>query len=150
MKKFAAILVSVLAFAPMFALASVNIDLSGGAVSVTRGSSYVEPGYSALSTIDGDVTGNVSVTNPGTGTVGKFTILYSVTDSALDTATASRDLTVMGGGSGMIFCSGPMAPGWNTSLPDGGCNSQTQFVSFGGPLKDGTKCEFFMGCMDVK
>ncbi len=28
-----------------------------------------------------------------------------------------------GGGNGQIWCSGPSAPGWNVSLPGGGCNT---------------------------
>lgn len=32
------------------------------------------------------------------------------------------------GGNGMIYCSGPLAPGWNVSLPNGGC-ATTQPVS---------------------
>ncbi len=26
------------------------------------------------------------------------------------------------GGNGMVWCSGPQAPGWNVSLPNGGCD----------------------------
>lgn len=29
------------------------------------------------------------------------------------------------GGNGMIWCSGPQAPGWNVSLPNGGCSTTT-------------------------
>ncbi len=28
-----------------------------------------------------------------------------------------------GGGNGMVWCSGPQAPGWNVNLPDGGCST---------------------------
>lgn len=150
MKKILTAVISAAVLVPMFAFASVDINLLGGSVTVVRGTSYVEPGYSANSTVDGNITGNVSVTNPGTLVPGSFLITYNVTDSVLDSATASRGLTVLGSGGGMIFCSGPLAPGWNTSVPDGNCGSKTLFVPFNSPLKDGSKCEFFMGCMDVK
>jgi hypothetical protein len=31
-----------------------------------------------------------------------------------------------GGGNGMVWCSGPQAPGWNVNLPDGGCSTTTK------------------------
>lgn len=29
---------------------------------------------------------------------------------------------VTSGGNGMVWCSGPQAPGWNVNLPNGGCS----------------------------
>lgn len=143
---------------PLSAFASVSISLTGGAVTVTQGSSYTEPGYSANSSVDGNITSSVNVSNPGTNSVGTFSVGYSVTDSALDTATASRSLTVVAdnGGGGMIFCSGPSAPGWRVDLPGGGCPGQKgTYVPYGAPLtrkvvmygSTGNTCPFIGGCM---
>jgi hypothetical protein len=48
------------------------------------------------------------------------------------------------GGAGMIYCSGPEAPGWNVSLPDGGCGSSETYLPPGSP-----QCPIFdrQGCM---
>jgi len=124
--------------------AAVDINLVGGSVSVQQGSSYSEPGYSAFSTVDGDVTGNVAVSNPGTGAVGTFLVGYSVTDSNLDTATAFRSLTVTGGSSVMPYCSGPMAPGWRAGVAGGGCGGTDTTVAAG---TEGCPWFFFSGCM---
>jgi hypothetical protein len=35
--------------------------------------------------------------------------------------TVSEASAVQAGGAGMPWCSGPLAPGWNVNLPDGGC-----------------------------
>jgi hypothetical protein len=147
MKKIIGALTVLSVLVPSLAFASVNISLVGGGVTVPQGQTFVEPGFSAFSTLDGDVTGQVAVTNPGTSQVGDFTVGYFVTDSNNDSASAARDLTVTGG-AGMIPCSGPMAYGWNVSLPGGGCPGQTStFVQFNHALPDGTPCEFFSGCM---
>lgn len=111
--------------APLTSFADVGITLFGGNVIVTQGHAYSEPGYSAFSTVDGDLTSNVSVTGTDTSTLGTHTIGYSVTDSALDSAFASRSITVIGGGSVMPYCSGPMAPGWRVDLPGGGCGGSS-------------------------
>lgn len=34
-------------------------------------------------------------------------------------------------GNGMVWCSGPQAPGWNVNLPDGGCSPQKPLTSTG-------------------
>lgn len=139
---------------PTAALASVSISLSGGAVTLSSGQNYSEPGYSAFSTVDGNVTSSVNVTGgvnasqPGTYVIG-----YSVTDSALDSDFASRLVTVEGiGGGDMPFCSGPMAPGWNVSLPDGGCGGSSIFFQYGALVnaQTGEICQFWSGCMVKK
>ena len=150
MKKTLATLVAVLSISPFAVFADVSIGLVGGSVTVRAGSSYVEPGYSAFSTVDGDVTSLVSVTGIDTSTVGKSTIWYSVTDSALDTANAYRSLNVVGGGSAMPYCSGPLAPGWVNGIPGGGCGGKGVLIPAGqstlvnGKLHD---CPFWFGAM---
>jgi hypothetical protein len=155
MKKIALL---VLAFAlPAAAFAAtpqVTLTLQGGSVSITSAQSYSEPGFSAFSTVDGDITGNVQVSGVDTS-IGDHTITYYVQDSTfIDPittpdafATASRALTVVASGSGMIPCSGPLAPGWNVSLPGGGCGGTDTLFRVNQPMPDGTTCAFFSGCM---
>lgn len=120
--------------APAAALASVSLTLQGGGVTVEAGRGYQEPGYTALSSVDGNITNLVSVSSPGTSLVGHFSIGYSVTDSTLTSASASRELTVTGGGGTMPWCSGPMAPGWRVDLPNGGCGGDSH-VQYFAPLE---------------
>lgn len=111
---------SLLVAVPVFA--SVDINLVGGTVTVEQGKSYNEPGYSAFSTTDGDVTGQVQSYAPATNVPGDYFVEYEVTDSALDYAYAARQFTVVAPAAGqMFFCSGPMAPGWTVGLVNGGC-----------------------------
>lgn len=51
------------------------------------------------------------------------------------------------GGGGQVFCSSPTAPGWNVSLPHGGCGGTSSFITFGAPLPTGEACMFWGGCM---
>lgn len=141
-------LVLALFLVPTLAFASVGINLNGGDMRVTQGSTFQEPGYSAFSSFDGDITSSVAVSNPGTGQAGVFTITYSVTDSNLDSASASRTLTVMGAG-GQTYCFGPTAPGWDTNLPDGGCGKKV----FSGETMFGSvkyDCPFFIAQCVIK
>jgi len=72
------------------------ITLNGYAATyVPLGSSYSDPGYSAVDDADGDITG--SVVRSGSvddSTVGTYTINYTVTDKAGNTATATRVVKV--------------------------------------------------------
>lgn len=134
---------------PMAAFASVDLTLFGAdPVTVLQGQSYSEPGYSANSSVDGDITSLVSVSSVDTSVSGSFTIDYSVTDSALDTATAQRGLIVASGGGTMPYCSGPLAPGWQAGVAGGGCGG-TEIVLRAGQsvFKDGVlhECPIWYG-----
>lgn len=130
MKKILSIVLGVAVLLPSIAFASVGITLTGGNVVITQGQSYSEPGYSAFSTVDGNITSLVNVSGGGS-TVGTYTIGYSVTDSTLASASASRTLTIRGSGSVMPFCSGPMAPGWQVGIDGGGCGGHGHFIPSG-------------------
>lgn len=143
MKKLLGFAVAASLLVPALAFASVDITLSGGTVTISQGQSYSEPGYSAFSTVDGDVTGLVGVSGVDTS-VGSHTITYEVTDSALDSASVSRTLIVQGGGSVMPFCSGPMAPGWQIGVAGGGCGGTEVFLPAGSP---GCPWFFMSGCI---
>lgn len=69
----------------------VPVDCGAGFTEATDG------GFTAIDTIDGDLTANVIVTGSVTPTspVGQYTINYSVTDSSGHTATAQRTVEVL-------------------------------------------------------
>jgi peptidoglycan/xylan/chitin deacetylase (PgdA/CDA1 family) len=59
------------------------------------GTSYSDPGFSAVDNIDGDVTSKVSVSGSiDTSKTGRNNITYTVTDAAGNTATATRSVLV--------------------------------------------------------
>lgn len=144
MKKLLAFSVLGAVLVPSLAFASVGITLTGGTVTVQQGASYQEPGYSANSTVDGDITGAVSVSGITTATPGSHTITYSVTDSALDSATAFRSLEVIGSGGAMPYCSGPNAPGWQVGVDGGGCGGTGTVIAAG---TDGCPFWYVGGCL---
>lgn len=59
------------------------------------GTTYSDPGYSAIDNIDGDITSKVSVNgHVDTSKIGRNKITYTVTDAAGNTSTASRSILV--------------------------------------------------------
>ena len=73
------------------------ITLKGGSeVWVTKGMTYIEPGYTAIDNIDGNVTGMVVVTGMVDASVeGTYTLHYDITDRAGNAATTqNRTVTV--------------------------------------------------------
>lgn len=165
MKKIFSALFVVALFAPTLAFASVGITLNGAnPQTVIAGQTYVDPGFSALSTVNGDVTANVSASTVNTAVAGNTSRTYSVSDidntdplnPVTSTATATRDITVMGTGGSLLFCSGPEAPGYTVGVMGGGCGGSTMFVPFGHALTAsfgttvGDVCQFAQGCMVEK
>lgn len=73
------------------------ITLSGGNLSIAVGDAYIEPGYSAVDNLDGNITGAVTVGgNLNTGTVGSYIVTYDVDDDAGNAAVqATRTVEVM-------------------------------------------------------
>ena len=45
-------------------------------------------------------------------------------------------------GGNLLFCSGPMAPGYHVGVVGGGCGGNTTYVPY-----NGTSCLFGQGCM---
>ncbi len=132
---------------PAASFAAVDITLFGAnPVTMFYGQSYSEPGYSANSTVDGDITGSVSIAGVN-GSVGTHTITYSVTDSALDTALAFRTLRVFSSEGTPIWCSGPTAPGWQNGLVGGGCGGTEVFLK---PGEGDCPAWFPMGCISKR
>ncbi|MGB0429965.1 MAG: immunoglobulin-like domain-containing protein [Bacteroidia bacterium] len=58
--------------------------------------SWVEPGYTAIDLLDGDITGDVVVNSTlDTAKVGTYTVTYTVSDDANNIATDSRTIVVV-------------------------------------------------------
>jgi endo-1,4-beta-xylanase len=71
------------------------ITLTGGAVEIEEGESFTEPGYSANDNIDGDVSGQVSVSGSvKTTEPGEYTLTYRVSDSLGNSTQKARTVTV--------------------------------------------------------
>lgn len=75
-----------------------ELELLGDtSVTITAGTKYVDPGFTAVDNVDGDLTGKVTVTGdvdiyvPGT-----YTIRYGVVDSFGNVAEATRTVVVKG------------------------------------------------------
>lgn len=70
------------------------ITLNGSAtMSVAQGATFTDPGATAVDDVDGNVTVSVSG-SVDTSTVGTYTLTYSATDKAGNTATKTRTVTV--------------------------------------------------------
>jgi subtilisin family serine protease len=64
-------------------------------ISLFEGDTYVEPGYTAIDNVDGDITSKVTVSGTvATAYAGNYTLTYSVSDTAGNAATATRLITV--------------------------------------------------------
>lgn len=147
MKYLASLIIAASLLVPAAAFASTSISLNGGSVTVSKGQPFVEPGFSAFSTNFGNVTAGVTSSGADTSNAGTVSVSYNYgPDISGDSASASRTVNITGGG-GLQYCSGPLAPGWNTSFTDGGCGTAFTFgqqVLFGGIS---TPCPFFNGCV---
>ncbi len=73
-----------------------EISLKGsGKVSISRGQSYVDPGFVASDNCDGDLTAKVHVSGSvDVNWPGNYTLVYSVTDSYGNTSSVSRTVYV--------------------------------------------------------
>ncbi len=64
-----------------------EITLVGGTVNLTVGETYIEPGYSAMDNVDGNITGSVVVSgHPNMNVADSYTVTYNVMDGAGNTA----------------------------------------------------------------
>lgn len=64
--------------------------------SITVGASYSDPGATATDNLDGDISANIQVTGSvNTASLGVYSLVYSVTDTAGNTASVTRVVTVV-------------------------------------------------------
>lgn len=75
---------------------TLNIILKGGStIELLRGTSYEEPGYTAIDEVDGDLTSEVEVTsNIDVNTPGAYQVTYRVTNSGKDETIVTRSVTI--------------------------------------------------------
>ena len=73
------------------------ITLNGNdPIQVELGTPYTDPGATALDLCDGDLSGQIALTNPvDTNTEGTYTVTYDVSDAAGNPATATRTVEVL-------------------------------------------------------
>lgn len=151
MKKYIAALSILALMGPAIALADSTVTASSDA-----GSSVSPSGVTVVST------GNVQAFSPSandgfhlTGvsfdgveqaSVGILNFTGLAWDPISHTLSVTSAVNAPTGGT-MPFCSGPMAPGWVVSSPDGGCGGSQQYFQFNHTLPDGTLCPFWQGCM---
>lgn len=151
MKKFLAAAIALAAFAPVVAFAAVLPPSSTVTASADSHSSISPSGSVTVNFGDTQSFGigadngykitGVAFDGIGQGILSSLSVTGDGVDHSISVSSVSA------GGGGLIFCSGPMAPGYNVSLPGGGCGGTTTYVPFNQPLGDGTVCSFFMGCM---
>lgn len=73
------------------------ITLSGdNPLTISMGGDFIEPGFVAEDNIDGDITGDVTVTGTvDTSTVGSYQLIYSVSDAAGNSVSVERIVNVV-------------------------------------------------------
>lgn len=130
-----------------FASSTVTATAGTGATVSPSGVTVVPQGTTQQFTFgasQGYTLSNVSLDGVSQGAVSSlgFTGLANSTDSIVASATAN----VVGGGS-LMWCSGPMAPGYNVGMVGGGCGATTSYVVYNHAMPDGTLCAFNSGCM---
>jgi hypothetical protein len=90
------------------------ITLTGGNITLTEGDLWVEPGFTALDAVSGDLTDSVSVSGAvNTAVPGPYTVTYSVSDEAGNSATATRTVTVV---SAVVYPYDQEAPARRTTV----------------------------------
>lgn len=142
MKKFIAT-VLVLSL-PLFAFADSNVTVTTDAHSSSNPSSaFILTGYVQefdFSAANGYKLSNVTFDGSSVGTPSSLNVTGDASDHTIG-------VTSVGSGSMQIWCSGPTAPGWNVSLPGGGCGHSELAFRFNQVMPDGTLCPFFSGCI---
>jgi len=103
--------------------------LGDNPTTVAFGATYSDDGATATDETDGNISGSISTSNSvDTSTPGTYTVTYTVLDSAGNSTSATRSVTVSPPIGGTApWCSGPSAPGWNISLLGGGCTATVSF-----------------------
>jgi hypothetical protein len=137
-------------FAPVAALADSTITATTdtGSFVSPSGTLTVPTGADQLFTIranDGFTLTSVSL-DGAPQPLGSVDFVGVDADTVDHTLFVSSQANAPTGGT-MPWCSGPLAPGYNVSLPGGGCGQTTSLVPYNHPLGDGTLCPFNNGCM---
>ena len=93
-----------------------TIELKGNTeLTLSRGIEYAEQGYTATDNYDGDITNKVKVENNILDEVGKYEIIYSVTDSSGNSYSTKRIVNRLNNNNGVIYLTFDDGPSSNTS-----------------------------------
>jgi len=77
------------------------ITITGGTpITISVGTTYTDAGATAIDDVDGTTTVTTVSNDVDSNTVGTYSVVYSATDIAGNTATATRTVNVISGGSG--------------------------------------------------
>ena len=81
--------------APDTTLPTITL-LGDNPLELTTNDTYIEPGYTAADDTDGDLSGSVVVDSSAVNTsiIGSYSVIYSVSDSASNSATATRIVNI--------------------------------------------------------
>ena len=78
--------------------APVITIIGANPMTLTLGTAYIEDGATATDNVDGDITGQITITNSvNIYAIGTYTVLYSVTDKAGNKGNATRIVNVVAG-----------------------------------------------------
>lgn len=156
MKKIiSAIVVSFLLVSPVLADSNVTATADAGSAVSPSGLTVVPTGVDQTFNINaqsGFTLSDVSVDGVSQGAVSSVDFTGVDLDPILHTIDVSSQIIAPTGGSAP-WCSSPTAPGYNVSLPGGGCGDTRMFVPFGhaldasfGGAADTGNCQFQQGC----
>ena len=121
-----------------------KLQLKGNATMYLNvGSTYHEPGYTALDNCDGDLTDKVEKSGTVNNTAGEYTLTYSVTDSAGNKTEVTRKIVVRNYN---LYNSGSIGNGVIYLTFDDGPNEGTTNVILDILKEEGIKATFFVTC----
>lgn len=92
---------------PVIGNAPVITILGTNPITVQAGSVYIDSGATATDVEDGNLTANITkISNVNVNILGNYSVIYSVTDSANNTVTATRNVSVIDTTSPVITLNG--------------------------------------------
>ena len=111
-----------------------DIKLNDGDITISRGSKYEEKGATAIDDCDGDISNKIKITNNvDSNTLGKYDVIYTISDANKNEATIKRVVTVVEPSRGVIYLTF-----------DDGPNSGTTDVILNILKEEGVKATFFV------
>lgn len=149
MKKVISVFALLVLALPAVSLADSNVTASAdnGSTISPSGLTVVPTGFEQFFGIGADLGSkitNVSFDGISEGVTNSLGVVGAASDPINHTIVVTSEPV---GGNSMIFCSGPMAPGYTVGQVGGGCGGTKSFYQLNQKLPDGTLCEFWSGCM---
>ncbi len=107
------------------------------------GERYTEAGYTASDNCDGNISDKVKVSGEVGTSIGRYTLIYEVTDQGGNTATATREIVVR---NASLYNSGTIGTGVIYLTFDDGPNEGTTNAILDVLKEEGVKATFFVTC----